>query len=76
MKVVSSEEQQSSSLPNGVVVERATYHQAYTINGVTDSTHYRSKGFNMVYTPEGLYGEFKGHKFIVPLSNIIVCHYA
>lgn len=55
----------------GVKVTRLLLHQAFTVNGVTESNLYTHKGFEMLYTQDGVVCEFKGTTFIVPLANVV-----
>lgn len=54
-----------------IKVFRLQLHQPFTINGMTEQAFTASKGVDMVYTPEGVYCEYKGFRFIVPLANVI-----
>jgi|SRR5271154_7167113 len=56
-------------------VERVVLHQGFTIpGGPTETSMYTHKGVEMKYTPHGLFCEYKGNKFIVPLANVIVAY--
>lgn len=57
--------------PKGVAITRAQLHQPFTVNGSTETTMYAHKGYTMVYHSDALYCEYKSHKFIVPLANVV-----
>jgi hypothetical protein len=68
----------------GIEVKRAKLHQAFQLPGggdTTDSLYSASKvqgvargrgGIYMKYGQDGLFCEYKGEAFIVPLPNVIV----
>lgn len=74
---------------DGWNVKRAIFHQSVALpaggdnttsfysdngsNGVGRSAGGRS-GVKMKYTPDGLFCEYKGTAFIVPLANVVVVY--
>lgn len=59
------------TVQSGIEITRAQLHQPFTVNGSTETTLYKHKGYTMVYHHDGLYCEFKKMKFIVPLANVV-----
>lgn len=47
-------------------------HQAATIKGITEASLYAHKDVEMTWRPDGVWGEYKGVKFIVPHANVVV----
>jgi hypothetical protein len=70
VKLVQADETPSK----GIKVSRVLMHQAFTIGGATETSLYEHKGFNLFYTSDGLVGDYKGLRFIVPLANVIVAY--
>lgn len=65
----------------GVHTPAIRLHQAFTICGVTDSSFYEKNGYQMVWTPHGVFGKIKDKKtgqskrFTVPLANVSVAEF-
>lgn len=61
---------------DGVIVIRALLHQAAELpgGGGVETSLYKAKGVTMVYCDDGLYCEYKGKQFIVPLANVVCVH--
>lgn len=71
--------------PKGWSVARAVLHQAVPMpQGDTTTSLYSSTGgsgvgkgrggVKMTYTNDGLFCEYKGHSFVIPLANVVVCY--
>lgn len=68
-------------LPDGYIVKRALFHQSVELRGLaTTNTFYNKSeegvgrgrsGINMVYNRDGLFCDYKGQLYIVPLANVI-----
>lgn len=58
-----------------IEVIRATCHQAVAVpRGAAETTLAKSKGISMLWTPDGLFCDYKGQQFIVPAANV-VCYF-
>ena len=61
----------SKDKEEGTKVLRLMLHQTFTVNGVTATTLYSDKGFDMEWYTDGVHCEYKGWRFIIPHANII-----
>ena len=54
-------------------VTRAVLHQSFPLpsGGGVETSLYQHKGVKMEYRSDGLFCEYKGNKFIIPLANVV-----
>ena len=64
------------TLPKGIPLDRVQLHQAAQIINTSSSTLYKDEKskpkIDMVYTPEGVFGIYENHLFVVPLANVVI----
>lgn len=56
---------------DGTIVYRLQLTQAFTVEGVTDSSLYEHKGWEMLYKADGVHCKYKNTSLIIPLSNVV-----
>lgn len=76
------EDKKPESTSTGPKLRKVLLHQSFTISSatsdkvkiasITESALYDHKGFEMYATAVGVRGDYKGVKFMVPWSNIVV----
>lgn len=67
-------EQKQASKPQdkGLKLKSVQVHQAATVQHATETNFRAEKGYELYFTPNGVFVEFKGVRFIIPLANIIL----
>lgn len=62
----------------GMPLVKVQLHQACTIDGITETSFYTQhdkKRFTaIIWTQQGVFCEYKGNKFVVPLANVVAAY--